>query len=228
MATALDENHTKIYRMLETLEAENFLKKNEATKKYSLGFAVWELGITLYDSFHVSDIIHPSLKKLCDRTGESTFLTVLDQQEAVTFDAVEADNTVKFSVAIGDRAPLYAGASYRSILAYMPDAFIQSILGQELVQYTESTMTSRDEIERDLYRIREKGYALSYGEYTRDVVAVAVPIFNKGRIAGSVTVSGPQYRIDEKKEKHFIDELKQTKEEIELSFQRYNVSLSLQ
>ena len=70
-------------------------------------------------------------------TGESVFLTGLDGDEALTLDAMEPDNKVKYSVSLGSRVPLYAGASYRAILAFMPPEKIDNILSGTLQAYTE-------------------------------------------------------------------------------------------
>ncbi|WP_078544758.1 IclR family transcriptional regulator [Litchfieldia alkalitelluris] len=227
LAAELKENHTKIYRILETLEQHGFLIKNNETKKYSLGFAVWELGNTLSENFYMNDLIHPILEKINTSTGESVFLTLLDGEEGLTLDAVEAKTTIRFSVSVGSRAPLYAGASYRSILAHMPSEFIDSYLEKKLTKYTEKTMVDPDVIRADLGRILEKGYAISEGEYTEEVVAVAIPIFHKGKVIASLTVSGPNYRIKEEQIELFVKELLSAKEELNNVIDKYGSNFGL-
>lgn len=214
LASELNENHTKIYRILETLEKHDFLMKNKETKKYSLGFAVWELGNIVSDKFKVNELIHPILEKLSNNTNESAFLTVLVGGEGLTFDAVEANASLRFTVSVGSRAPLYVGASYRSILAYMPSEFISNYLEEKLIKYTDLTMVDPEDIQEDLKSIVKNGYAISEGEYTEDVTAVAIPIFVKGNIFGSLTVSGPKYRINDEHIKLFITELQNAEREL--------------
>ncbi|MGX2961644.1 IclR family transcriptional regulator [Peribacillus sp. JNUCC 23] len=206
LAHKMNLDHAKIYRILETFESRNFLQKDPITKKYSLGFAAWELGMAMYDRLNVKEFIQPILEELFQQTEESVFLTLLDKDEAVTFEAIEPDNKVKFSVTVGSRAPLYVGASYRSILAFMSEEFINSYLTKsELKQYTEKTMTNPEEIKRDLNKIRQQGWAVSEGEYTPDIIAIAVPVFDQhNKIIGSLTISGPIYRMTEEKRSEFI------------------------
>lgn len=215
LAAKLNENHTKIYRILETLEKHRFLIKNKETKKYSLGFAVWELGNTFTTNFNINEAIHPFLEKLSHSTNESVFLTILDGEEGLTFDAVEGGNNVRFSVSIGSRTPLYAGASYRAILAHMPEAFIEQYLMKSLIKYTDKTMIDADAIRNNLISIRQNGFAVSEGEYTKDVIAVAIPIFIKGIVIGSLTISGPVYRIEDEQIQKFVTELKDIKNDLE-------------
>lgn len=227
LASELNQNHTKIYRILETLEKHRFLIKNKETKKYSLGFAVWELGHTASENFHIKELIHPILKKVSEHTNESAFLTILDGEEGLTFDAVEAQATVRFSVSIGSRTPLYAGASYRSILAHLSTEFIDHYLNKELTQFTAKTMVNPAAIRADLQQIRERGYAMSEGEYTADVVAVAVPIFHKNTIFGSLTISGPRYRINHEQIELFKQELTGARNELQNVFERYGAHFGL-
>ncbi|SFD88157.1 DNA-binding transcriptional regulator, IclR family [Lentibacillus persicus] len=221
LAAEINENHSKVYRILETLESQNFLIKHKETKTYSLGLAVWELGNTLAESIQMKELIHPILEKVNSVTNESVFLTFLDGDEGLTIDAVEARATVRFSVSIGSRTPLYTGASYRSILAHMPPAFIDRYLKNQFTKYTEKTMIDPEAIREDLKLIRENGYAISEGEYTKDVIAVAIPVFYKDMIIGSLTASGPTYRISNDHIKLFVTELLKAKEELNLIIEKY-------
>ena len=208
LANELGLNHTNIYRILETLEKNRFISKDKITKKYSLGFAPWELGMIMYESLNVNKLIRPILNDLLEETGESIFLSILDRDDAVTLEVLEPENKVKFSVTAGSRAPLYVGASYRSILAYLPEDTIESIIQNGLVKYTKTTMTDPEELRAELKKIKEAGWAQSQGEYTPEVVAVAVPLFDRGEIIGSVTVSGPTYRMSDGKIEEYLEHLK--------------------
>ncbi|MCH6264961.1 IclR family transcriptional regulator [Neobacillus citreus] len=225
LANELGLNHTNIYRILETLEKNRFVSKDKVTKKYSLGYATWELGMIMYENLNVTKLIRPILNRLKDETGESIFLTVLDGHEAVTLDVVEPENKVKFSVSAGSRAPLYVGASYRTILAYLPNEYLESIIENGLVKYTKTTMTDPDELRRELEIIREKGWGQSQGEYTAEVRAIAVPLFDSEEIVGSVTVSGPIFRMAEEKIQEYLPLLMAARDEIGDVIKRYQLKL---
>ncbi|RDU35237.1 IclR family transcriptional regulator [Neobacillus piezotolerans] len=227
LANEMGLNHTNIYRILETLEKNRFISKDKETKKYSLGYATWELGMIMYESLNVTNLIRPILERLRDKTGESIFLTVLDRNEAVTLDVVEPENKVKFSVTAGSRAPLYVGASYRTILSYMPQDFIEEVIHSDLVKYTKTTMTNPDELKAELEHIRERGWAKSQGEYTSDVIAVAVPLFDRGEIIGSITVSGPVYRMTDDKVNEYLPLLMAARDEVRSVIERYQLKLKV-
>lgn len=226
LAKELDMNHTKIYRILETLEKNGFVLKDSVTKKYSLGYSILELGMTMYEGTNIKEVIYPILEGLSNKAGESIFLTALDKDEAITLEVVQPENKVKYSVSVGSRAPLYVGASYRAILAYLPDEQIATILGTDtLKKYTSNTMVEPESIKQELSNIRERGWAISKGEYTEDVIAIAVPLFEAGQIIGSITISGPHYRITEKDILSFLPSLKEASNELTDVIEKYQLKL---
>lgn len=215
IANYLDENTTKIYRIVETLTKRDFLKKNKDSKTYELGVSILELSKSTNSMFEIKTLIHPYLVYLTEQTQESSFFTILDENEALTLDSVSGTNHINFAVSVGSTAPLYAGASYRSILAFLPDYLIKATLSNEIKKFTSNTKTNPKDIMKDLVDIKDKGYAVSQGELTDDVVAVAVPILINDKIVGSITVSGPSYRINDKHIQSYISVLKETKKMIE-------------
>ncbi|WP_107839577.1 IclR family transcriptional regulator [Metasolibacillus meyeri] len=227
LAVAMDLNHTNLYRILETFEMNGFITKDPVTKKYSLGIALWELGMNMYDSLNIDQLCIPILEDLQKETGETAIFTVLNGLEALTLLKVEPENKVRFSVSRGSRTPLYVGASYRSMLAYLTEEQISKVIDQPLVAYTERTMVDANEIRQELENIRTKGYAVSQGEYTVDVLAVAMPIFDSNQqIVASVTVSGPLYRFTEQKIEEVIEPLARTKKAIESIIGRYHLNFN--
>ncbi|MFD2829959.1 IclR family transcriptional regulator [Corticicoccus populi] len=215
----MDENTTKIYRIVDTLEKRDFLKKDANTKRYKLGVGILELGNKVNSNFEFKEIIHPYLLYLTEKTGESSFFTILEDNQALTLDAVSGKGRIRYAVTTGSTAPLYAGASYRSILAYLPGYLIDATLSNRIEQFTKNSKTNPNLIRQDLISIRENGYAISHGELTEDVIAVAVPIFIGGKIIGSLTVSGPAYRITDKDVDSYIQILFETKKIIEMNEQ---------
>lgn len=215
IADHLGENNTKIYRIVETFTKNNYLNKNNHNKTYQLGTSILELGLNVNSMYEIKKIIHPYLLFITEKTQESSFLTILDDNEALTLDAVTGPSPINYAVSIGSKAPLYAGASYRSILAFLPDYLIKTILSEDIKKFTTNTKTDTKHILDDLDKIRKKGFAISEGELTEDIVAVAVPLYINGTIIGSITVSGPTYRITEQHIKSYVETLLEVKNNLE-------------
>jgi DNA-binding IclR family transcriptional regulator len=224
LARELDQSHTKIFRILETMKEEGFAVQNPETKKYSLGTPYIELGNLVKKQFNVEEELRPCMIELRDALDESIFFTVINQRQGKTLIAVDSQQGVKFTAFEGSSEPLYAGASYRAILAYQSPEFIQEVLSEEMFPYTEKTILDKEIHYEKLAEIRKQGYAISYGEYTRDVCAIAFPIRDaSSEVRASLTISGPLYRISEEKQQDALNIGKVTQGKIEHILKRSNI-----
>lgn len=216
LATAMQQNYATIYRILKTLSKQELLNFDSVTKEYSLGLAVWQLGQTMYDSLNLEELVRPSLLKLKKETDESVFFTIRRGGNGVTLMVEEPLYKIKYAAEIGLSVPLFPGASYRAILAYQSEYFVDELIAEGLPQYTPHTLTDPDLLKKELTKIRLEGYAKSEGEYTSDVVALAVPIRDaENKVNCSVTLSGPTYRLQKANQNKMILQLKETALDIE-------------
>lgn len=227
LAKELGVNHTVIFRILETMRENDFLVQNPETKKYSLGVVFLELGTITKAGLGLDELIRPVLAELCQVLSESVFLTTIDGDECITLMVVEPPNRVKVSAFEGSRSPLYAGASYRSILAFQPDEFIEEILHKGIIQFTSNTLTEPEAYWKEIRKIRTEGYAISCGEYTPDVIAIAVPLLDPSRrVTASITVSCPAYRFSEELKSRMVEQLFQKKAVLEEVLSKFGIYFS--
>lgn len=216
LANAMGENYSTIYRILKTLQKREFLTYNTLSKEYALGISLWQLGQIKYESLNLEELIRPALVKLSKETDESIFFTVRRGMKGITLLAEEPSFKVKYDAEIGTSVPLYPGASYRAILAYQPEEYVEELIKGGLQKYTPRTMTDSKMLKKELEKIRIEGYAISEGEYTADVIAVAVPIRDyENKVNCSLTISGPTYRLKNTDINHAVMLLKETALEIE-------------
>ncbi|MGI6453575.1 MAG: IclR family transcriptional regulator [Syntrophomonadaceae bacterium] len=187
-------------KSLKTLEHFGFVKRNEKSKMYSLGFQLIRLGHIAQQHLGVRSVAHPFLANLSKELGESVYLLIPDlpYYQAICIDSIESPQTVvsRFRMA----APLYAGASKKVILAYLGEDYLNSMLENiTLVSLTKNTVVDRQTLIEQLADIRQTGYCISYEETTYDAGAVAAPIFDYLGIVGSVAVYVPLYRLTQEK-----------------------------
>lgn len=187
-------------KYLYTLQTLGFLKRNEKSKRYSLGFQLIKLGNLAKISNHIKSIAHPIMSKLVEETGESVYLLVPDLPfyQAVCIDNIESPQTVTSRFRMS--APLYAGSSKKMILAHLGEEYLQSLLSNiDMISYTKNTVIDRNVLVKQLEEIRLRGYAISYEETVLDAGAVSAPIFDSSGIAGSLALYVPLYRFTDER-----------------------------
>lgn len=226
LAKELGINHTTVHRILETFEQKGFLIQDKETKKYELGMKLWEFGQLVEDKLGISDTIYPIMKKVSEQTGETIFLTWLFEMECVHVEMAESSQSIKFSVSVGSRTPLHAGASNTVIMAYLPRELQEQVVEKGLTPLTEHTVVEREHLYQKLDVIKQQGWCFSVGEFAKEVFGLSVPLFNKRReIVGSMTIAGPVSRAPEgERLSGMLSVLKEGQREVQYYLDKYNLS----
>lgn len=207
------------YRFLKALEEEGFVSRNSVNqedKQYQLGLRLLELGNLVADQLEVRKIALPYMERLRDEVNEVVHLVILDRGDAVYVERVETDQPMRLFTRIGLRTPLYVGSAPRLLLAYMNEKEREAILNRmDLQPFTNATITVLDELSSVLEKIREDGYAISYGEYVAGTLGISVPIQDHtGGVIASLTIAIPGDNFTKERTEQLLFKLKHTAYEI--------------
>jgi DNA-binding IclR family transcriptional regulator len=197
LSKALKSPKSSLLNLLRPLVVENFLSYDGG--RYRLGTATFRLAANISSAWDLSGALRGLLRELANRSGESVYLGVLDpeREHIVVIDAAESANTVRFSTAAGGRNPLYATAAGKVLLAFGEPAWRRSYLAAvRLARLTSSTRTSRQALEEELARVRERGVCVSMGELLGDAGSIAAPVLGPdGNIAAALAIGAPLGRL---------------------------------
>ncbi|KAA1420510.1 IclR family transcriptional regulator [Mumia zhuanghuii] len=199
IADALDLSKAAVHRVLASLRSRGLVDLDERSRRYSLGVAAMRLGLTYLDRIDVRRVGRPFLEDLSARTDETATLSVLlGDHSRIYVDQVTPDREVIMTVTIGEPYPLYAGASSRAFLAFLPDAEIEEYLEDTpLDAVTSSTVVDADALRQDLEVVRRQGWAHSHGERLDGAASVAAPVRGSdGRPVAVLSVCGPAERFE--------------------------------
>ncbi len=187
-----------IHRILDTLKHWGYVEQDSHTQKYQLGLKALELGMA---KLHQMDLVReatPHLKELVNQCNETVHLGVLEAGEVLYLAKEESSQTIRMISYVGKRAPLHCTSLGKVLLAYLSVEERKKILGEKgLPRLTENTITDKKELEKELGKVREQGFALDRRENEKDVRCIAAPIRNfQGKIIAAISISGPAFRID--------------------------------
>jgi len=187
-----------IHRILDTLKHWGYVEQDPHTQKYQLGLKALELGMA---KLHQMDMVReatPYLKELVNQCNETVHLGVLEAGEVLYLAKEESSQTIRMISYVGKRAPLHCTGLGKVLLAYLPEKERKRILfRKELPRLTENTITNKRELEKELNKVREQGFALDREENEKDVRCVAAPIRNyQGEVIAALSISSPIFRIE--------------------------------
>ncbi|SNR57896.1 IclR family transcriptional regulator [Halorubrum vacuolatum] len=194
LSNELEMPKSTVQVYLNTLCNENFIVKKDG--KYQTGLKHLEFGFSALWDEPVFPEVKLGVEELANSTGELAACFVEEQGEGVYIYGAEGDRSIRTDLSIGDRSDLHCTASGKAILAHVPKDKASNIVRERgLDKKTENTITDLNQLEDELERIRERGYAFSDQESVIGMRAVAAPILLHEKVVGSISLAGPANRF---------------------------------
>lgn len=188
------------HRLLTSLAYFDHVRQDSKTKNYHLGFKLVELGNRVLSQLDFRTEAHPFLIELSERTKETVHMVILDRNEALYVDKVDASEHaggLRMVSMLGSRIPTHCSAVGKAMLAFLPEERLVSIVKDKgLPRRTENTITDIEELKKHLQLIREQGYAFDDEENERGIKCVGAPIQDQsGKVKAAISISVPSIRI---------------------------------
>lgn len=198
VARRLSLHKSTAHRLLSSLIAMGYARREERTGCYRLTFKLLEISGRLLETLDIVGLARPYLEQLGRQTHEAVHLVQRDGAEIVYIDKVEAgEGSIRMVSRIGLRRPLYCTAVGKAMLAEMPAGKVEQLWERSRVQrLTERTITDLPSLYRELEQVRRRGYALDNEENEMGVRCIGVCILDyQGRANNALSVSAPLSRM---------------------------------
>jgi IclR family transcriptional regulator, KDG regulon repressor len=201
IARQVNLHPSTVGRLLTTLTTLGLVKQDEKTHRYRMGSKVLRWSSIYMSRLDLRNETRPYMEEIHFKTQETVSLYIPDGDSRVCIERLESPQSVRLVAHIGERMPLYAGASGKVLLAFIhPEQQEKIIQDVPLQKLTERTIVNRDDLRHELADIRDKGYAISLAERVEGAASVAAPIFDlSGKAIGAINISGPSGRFSEDK-----------------------------
>jgi IclR family transcriptional regulator, KDG regulon repressor len=191
------------HRLLSSLSYFGYVRQDQNTKNYFLGFKLVELGNMLLGQLDLRKEAEPFLRNLAERTKETVHLVILDGNEIVYLDKLETEphtGGLRMASRVGSRNPAHSCAVGKALMAYLPAEALAKIVEEKgLPKRTGNTITEYNQLKEHMTLVRKQGYAVDDEENERGIRCVGAPIFNEaGRAVAAISVSGPAFRVTKK------------------------------
>jgi IclR family pca regulon transcriptional regulator len=185
VAVELGLTRSTAHRYIATLARLGYLHQDPATRKYVLGPRVLDLGFTAINSMELRDVAAPHLRRLCDETGHTVNMAILDDVDIVYVERFRASrrhqNEIDLDLHVGSRLPAYCTSMGKVLLAFLPDGEREEIVSRiTFARRGPNTLTSRTALLAELERVRAAGVAVNNEELAYGLRSVAVPVLAAG------------------------------------------------
>lgn len=198
LARRLGLSTSTVHRLLTTLESEHLIEQDEATGKYRLGLAIYDLTAAVAPGYDLSEALLPPMTILRNRTGETVQVAVLDGRQVVYIERLDSPHTLRFfTEKLGRRNWAHCTSTGKVLLSHLPRPELDRLLdGWDLPVLTPVTITDPELLKKELDQVRDLGYAQNSGESEMDTVSIGAPIRDaSGRVIAAMSVAGQAARM---------------------------------
>jgi DNA-binding IclR family transcriptional regulator len=179
-AQALKTSRASAYRYFQLLTEAGYLEEVPG-HRYALGPRLVEFDRQIRLADPLVQVAVDEMVGLAAQTGGTALLCRLYKDKVLCIHQERGARVPGFvSYERGRAMPLYRGATSKAILAFLPEARLQSLLPR-----------NDGALRKLLERIREKRVCVTYGEVDPAACGVAVPLSEHSRVIGSLSVVLP-------------------------------------
>lgn len=187
---ALELNNNMVFRLLKTLEQDQWIRVHPPGPKYSLGLRPFHYLSKSIDRIEIKAASRTHFEKLWRETGESCYLAIVDGQRTLFLDHLDSTRAVKITARPGERFLMHCAAPGKALLAFSDESLVDKIITEGLPAQSHTTITDPDQLKAELASIRNCGYSIDKEEYGAGIVCFAVPVFDfQGELAGAIGIS---------------------------------------
>jgi DNA-binding IclR family transcriptional regulator len=183
--------------LLSNLVERDYLTFDRWSKLYMLGPRLLVLTGRYLSSLDIVSVGRQVVREFVAEINEDTEIVGRKGDQVIFLYKEECVHPLKYSIAIGEIAPLYATSAGKAILAFLPEDEISAYLSSvTLSPITKNSITDPEKLRRELKEVRGHGLAYGREEFHEGICAIASPVFNRhGKVAGSLTVTLPKVRF---------------------------------
>ncbi|MGM0603371.1 MAG: IclR family transcriptional regulator [Bacillota bacterium] len=214
----LNFSKATLYRVLYTLENNNYLSKDK-NGRYELGMNIFILGHRISKEYQLKKISDPIIQKLSKEINLTVHVGILNNLNVIIVNKANPNDNFYMVSRIGSSVPPHCTGQGKTLLAFSDRKIADKIINANgLKRFTPHTITNKDDFFKELNKINERGYAIDNSEHQERLKCFAVPILNtENKIEAALSVSGfKEYFKDEKRQKKYLNALKEAKSKIEL------------
>ncbi len=183
-----------VHRLLQMMRASGWVQQTP-DGNYECTLKLWAIGQRVAKRVDLRKTAAAAMSQLAAQTRETILLSILDGTDVLYVDVIGSPQPVRVHTSPGDRAPAHCVATGKAMLAHAPPALVDAV-ARKLHAVTATTITTREQLDTELERVRSKGFAVNRDEWGGSVHGVAAPIFDgRGQVVAAISVGGPGERM---------------------------------
>lgn len=187
-----------VSRLTYTLCQLDYLAADPRSGGYRLGAGVLQLGFGVLAGMEMTRRAQGVMRAL--QAGPNSYTTTAlaerHRLKAVYVGVLASEEDISLQLHVGSRLPLFRSAIGRGILAGLPVAERDRLLAMAAEEDPDGDAQRRDWVAAACEEFRSRHYVTGYGDWRRDVNAIAVPVTAlDGQRTWGLNIGGPSFHV---------------------------------
>ncbi len=220
ISQALGMNKSNVHDILQTFVLMGYLEQNPLTQKYSLSVKMLEFSSAVNRHLGYYRAAYDIMDNLADTVGNVVYFSIPRDTDVLYLYSSHPKarrDSFPYRPVGGEICPMYCSSMGKALLAFSGPERMEKLRGMPFVKFTDATITSFEELEKEVSQVRANGYAVDRGEHEFGVGAVGVPVFDSGRnLVAAMSICGPTSVFTEENILLFSEKIKEAAFQIRL------------
>jgi len=188
-----------LHRLLNELADERLVQMDERSLTWSSGYRILEMANCIWTRSDIRVLARDQLLALNALSGETVQIAVLADTHVVVIDHVESTRSVRHSISVGNREPVYCTGTGKVLLAWCDEQQQKEIINRiSFARFTPNTITDKAALRRELNKVSQQGYAVDTEERFVGSRSIAAPVVDStGRAIAGLSITAPAFRTSE-------------------------------
>jgi len=186
------------HRLLDILVREGIVERDPKGRRYRVGVEFFRIAALANQHFDIREVARPFLKSVVERCDETCVLSLYDTAAGRMMYAEKHDSSqlLRYQLPMNRPVSVLWGASGKAIAAYLSPEEIERLHASEAAAPASGEpLPPLALLKEQLRRVRDDGFAISFGQKIAGAVGINAPVFGVGgAIVGSLGVTIPEIR----------------------------------
>lgn len=188
-----------LHRLLHELMDERLIQFDERSHTWTSAYRILEMANRIWTRSDIRVLAQDQLLALNALSGETVQIAVLADTHVIVIDHVESTRSVRHSISVGSRMPVYCTGTGKVLLAWCDDAQQRDIISRiSFSRFTPNTITDKAALLKELAVVSQRGFAIDAEERFLGSHCIAAPVVDAtGQAVAGLSITAPAFRISE-------------------------------
>jgi len=228
LSRAVSSPASSLTPFVKTLLSRGYLELNPHSMRYGLSPKCLLFSSGFSNNSDAYSFVLEVIKETGQQCLETCQIGILQGGNVLYVGKVDSPEPLRLVSSVGKNVPATCTAIGKALLCHHDKDELLKLYPEGLPKLTASSITDADTIHGQLAEINEGAFAYEANESLDYLRCFALPIHFAGKIDSAISISTPEFRLNEDKKKIILECLRKAQDKIETHFRQIGHGLSSQ